>query len=157
MKRKGGRRLVKVAHVASAAKVLWDLMHEVEPHQAISHVKMPSWEEHLSFVQRYPYRAWYLIEAQGEFVGHISVSRKYEIGIRLFKVHQGKGHGKWAIGEIVRMWGKDAANAARPSVQRGALLANINPANEASIAVFTKLGFKHVQNTYALDVSPVPE
>ena len=151
MKRKSGRRLVKVSHVATAPDVLYELMLEAEPHQVISHKAMPSWEEHLSFVSRYPYRAWYLIESEGEFVGHISISRNYEIGIRLFKRCQGKGHGKWAIGEMVRMWGKEAAKAERPSVQRAALLANINPANKASIAVFEKLGFKHIQNTYALD------
>lgn len=152
MKRKEGRRLVKVAHVAAAAQVLWELMLEVEPHQAISHREMPPWEEHIAFVGKFPYRSWYLIEADGVFVGHISFSRSNEIGIRLFRAHQRKGHGTWAIKELIRLWTKDVAKSKRASVRRAAFLANINPANEASLKLFASLGFKHVQNTLALDV-----
>lgn len=150
-----GRRLVKVAQVAKAAQILWDLMHEVELHQAISHVTMPTWEEHLSFVQRYPFRIWYLIEAEGIFVGYISLSRHNEIGLRLFREHQRKGHGSWAVRELIRMWAGDLAKP-RAGLQRGGFLANINPANEASLKLFASLGFKHVQNTYALDACELP-
>jgi L-amino acid N-acyltransferase YncA len=40
-----------------------------------------------------------------------------------------------------------------PGVRRQALLANIAPANVASQKLFEELGFKHVQNTYAFDVT----
>lgn len=152
MRRKEGRRLVKVPHVPRAAEILWELMKEVEPHQAISHKEMPSWEEHLSFVGRYPYRAWYLIEADGVFVGMVFFSRRNEIGIRIFRAHHRKGHGKWAIAEIVRLWTKEVAKSGRPSVQRAAFIANINPGNAASQETFKALGFKHAQSTYVLDV-----
>lgn len=152
MKRKEGRRLVKVPHVASAAHVLWELMLEKEPHEAISQTEMPSWEDHVEFVLRFPFRMWYLIEADGEFVGCISLSRRNEIGLRLFRAHQRKGHGSWAVREIVRMWTKTVARSGRPAVQRAAFIANINPANAASLKLFESLGFSHVQATYALDV-----
>lgn len=146
------RRLVKVATVSEAPEILWKLMQEVEPHQAISHAKMPSWEEHVSFVKRYPFRVWYLIEAEGVFVGMISLSRRNEIGIRIFQEHQRKGHGSWAIRELVEKWGCEVANSGRPSVQRAAFIANINPANAASKALFAALGFHHAQDTFVLDM-----
>lgn len=152
MKRKEGRRLVRVPHVTQAAEILWELMKEAQPSETISQQGMPSWEEHVSFVGRFPFRMWYLLQADGVFVGSIYLSRRNEIGVRIFKAHRRKGHAKWAIMEILRMWRKLVAASGRPAVQRAAFIANINPANEASQALFSSLGFRHIQNTFAFDV-----
>lgn len=156
MKRKEGRRLVKVPHVAEATQILWDLMLEAEPNQVISHKKVPDWDDHVSFVKRFPYRMWYLIEVDGEFVGSIYFSRRNEIGIRIFRKFHRKGYGSWAIREIIRMWATEVSKSAVPSVMPCAFIANINPGNAASKKAFEALGFKHVQETYALDVPELP-
>ncbi len=44
----------------------------------------------------------------------------------------------WAVLELIRLHGPRR------------YLANINPRNDASIAMFQGLGFTHIQNTYEL-------
>jgi RimJ/RimL family protein N-acetyltransferase len=143
-------RLVLVAHVPQAAEFLYRLLAERAPEASISHRAMPSWEDHLSFTQRYPYRAWYLIRHGDESVGAIYLSRKYEIGIAIAKEHQGHGYGTWAVRELVRKWSKWIPR--KQPLRRKAVFANVAPANAASKRFFEGLGFVHVQDTYALDL-----
>lgn len=70
-------------------------------------------------------------------VGTIYLTTLREIGISIFRSHQRQGYAIQAI---------DLLTAAHP----GKFLANINPKNTASIGMFKKLGFNHIQNTYEL-------
>ena len=83
-----------------------------------------------------PYRAWYLIEAKGEIVGAVYLSKADEIGVFLFRKHQGHSLGPKAVGAIMKRH------------PRRRFLANINPRNQGSIAMFESMGFRHLQNTY---------
>ena len=107
-------------------------------------------EEHSKFFHSNPYLAWYIIKGpdrafsldtvefkKKEFVGSTYITQEREIGIFIFKEHHGKGYGTQAINEIIRKW-------------PGPIYANINPKNKASIALFEKLGAKHIQNTYLI-------
>lgn len=147
-----GRVLVPVAHVTEAPNILWELLSERPTEANISHKKMPTWPAHCSFVARYPYRAWYLIKADDEFVGAIYFSRYQEVGISIFKRHQRKGHAKWAILELLKKWGRPDRITEIPGARRAAILANIAPANEASKRLFEECGFQHISDTYAFDV-----
>lgn len=134
-------KLVPIYQEPSSAIFLWDLMKQVEPHQAISHKQMPTWEEHLRFVfweAPQIYEAWYLIDVAGP-IGWIYLTKRNEIGIRLDKRCQGQGHGPHAIRLLMETHG------ARRYV------ANINPDNEPSRKMFGMLGFELVQWTYVLD------
>lgn len=142
-----------VSAVSQAAEVLWQLLEERPPESNISHNAMPTWAEHASFVERYPYRSWYLIKAQGEYVGSIYLSRYFEVGVAILKAHQRRGYAKWAIRELVRKWARKAYIRPVPGVRRCAILANIAPANEASRKLFEELGFVKISDTYALDVT----
>lgn len=144
-------RLIAVAHVSRAAEILWELLKERPAEANISHQVMPTWEEHVSFVERYPYRVWYLIKHGDDYVGATYLSRHWEIGIAIFREHQRKGYAKWAIREMARKWLPTAKG--KPSVKRQAILANVAPTNEASKQLFEALGFKHVANVYALDAA----
>lgn len=147
-------RLIAVPHVAQAAEILWKLLEERPPEANISHREMPTWAEHCSFVERYPYRCWYLIKAPtGDFVGAVYLSRHWEIGIGILREHQRKGYAKWALREMIWKWGRPKAIRGVPGVRRQALLANIAPGNEASKRLFEAVGFKFVQETYALDIA----
>jgi RimJ/RimL family protein N-acetyltransferase len=108
--------------------------------QSISHREMPEWEEHRAFVISKPYPYWYLIVARLRPVGCIYLTEKREIGIGILRFYQGKGYAKLAIYELMQM-------------HPGRFLANINPANEASIKLFEAFGFKHIQNTYQKDTA----
>jgi RimJ/RimL family protein N-acetyltransferase len=127
----------EIAETRVATKFLYELLKEREPHQNISHREMPSYEEHVAFVDSRPYRQWYVIFNGDIVIGAIYLSKQNEIGIFIAKEYQGKGHGKTAICLLMNR---------HPSER---FLANINPLNGRSIDVFLDLGFELVQLTYA--------
>lgn len=135
--------LVDVYSAPEAARVLFELLQEREPQVSISHKQMPLFDEHCAFVASRPYTAWYLIGEGGAAerappatVGAIYLSKANEVGLFVFKAHQGKGHGRRAL-ELLAGLHPDAR-----------LIANIAPSNGASQRFFERAGFRHIQNTY---------
>lgn len=128
----------------------WDALYRLleerdDPKINISHRTMPKYCEHLSFVQSKPYEAWYFIVIDNadppigcSTVGAIYLTKRNEIGIHLFKQYRGMGYGRRAIAKLMSMHGKRR------------YLANINPKNDPSRALFVSLGFKAIQHTYEL-------
>lgn len=116
---------------ATAVDHLYALLAERKPHESISHKAMPTREQHLAFVRSRPYAAWYVFEGEmgDELAGSVYLTRQREIGLSVLRRHQGQGHGRRAVLDLMR---RHAG---------GRFLANINPANTASIALFRKLGF----------------
>ena len=141
--------LVQVKKEPEAPKILWDLLEERTAEQSISHKAMPTADEHLAFVSKPPYRIWYLIKADDEYVGTLYLTPRNEIGISIFKAKQGMGYGKAAVQKLMSRWGKSLA---RRRVGVNGFIANINPANERSVEFFKSMGFKLVQHTYVLDL-----
>lgn len=132
-----------------AVDFLYALIAErmTEPSVNIS-ATMPSLEEHRGFVRRMPYRFWYLIENDDyERIGYVSATGLNEIGIVLLKAHRGKGHGPWAVKELMRL---HEPLPAVPSQRRGCWLANVAPNNRRSKGMFKALGGKLIQVTYEL-------
>ena len=111
------------------------------PEQSISHKAMPPWLQHREFVLNKPYECWYLIieddPAPARMVGNIYLTKHQEVGIHIDNAERGKGYGTQAL-MLLREY------------IPGPLLANINPANERSIAFFVKHGAKLIQHTYEL-------
>lgn len=132
----------------SCVQFLYRLLEEREPDESITHAKMPTYEEHLAFVRSDPYRAWYIITDRGVEVGSCLLTHNNEIGITIAKEHRRKGYAREALVLLTKLADPLPASA---SVRNGHFIANINPANEASIKLFSKLGFRHIQNTYRLD------
>ena len=134
-------KLVDVYSTDGALEDLFDLLSERTPEQAISHEKMPTWNEHVAYVNKRPVPYWYLIKSDdiGETtVGSIYLSRRREIGVWIFKRHHRTGCGSWAVKEIMRM-------------HPGKFYANISPYNAPSIIFFTGLDFDLIQMTYRSD------
>ena len=136
-----------------AIEFLYQLIEQrmTEPEVNIS-ATMPTLEQHRQFVHRRPFRCWYLIEVEcpvsgAGWVGYVSATQRNEIGVVLLKEHRGQGFGAQAVRTLLDL---HQPLPAIPSERRGEWLANINPANEASTALFRSLGFTHIQNTYAL-------
>ena len=142
-----------------ATDFLYDLLKERssenDPHMNISHRRLPSWGDHVHFVQSFPYRAWYLIgyrEAAPDaqklvWAGYVSATPRNEIGVIISKPYRRMGIARAAIQQFMAL---HKPLPAVPSVRSGDWLANINPKNEASIKLFSSLGFGHLQNTYSL-------
>lgn len=115
----------------------------------ISHVKMPSYEEHLEFFNSKPYRRWYFIFIatpslsvfnikNSQAIGSIYLTHNNEIGIFVSEKWREKGYAKKAIEKLMYFYPEPR------------YLANINPNNTKSIELFSSLGFVHIQNTYEL-------
>ena len=128
-------KLASVYERPDRAQLLFQLLEERGPDVSISHKAMPTWDEHVRFVESRPYQAWYFIEAEG-VVGACYLSKQDEIGVFVFNAHQGKGYGPWAIEAIMLKHGKRR------------YLANINPRNTKSAEIFRNLGFKQIQVTF---------
>ena len=124
-----------------ARRLLYKLLGEREPHQCISHKRMPTLEAHVKFVDSQPYAEWYVIEVHEVQVGAIYLTHDNEIGIGILQAHRGKGYANEAILRL-----KQEHFGER-------LLANVAPGNAESAALFKNLGFKCIQHTYALDPS----
>jgi RimJ/RimL family protein N-acetyltransferase len=121
-------------------KALYDLLAERTPEQSISHKRMPTWEEHCAFVASEPYEAWYVgVHETGVILGAVYLTRANEVGVAIRSDFRGRDHGILAVYHLMRKHGPRR------------YLANINPANGVSAAMFRKLGFKLVQHTYALE------
>lgn len=152
---------------AGALEFLYELMKERDPEINISHRELPSFEQHRGFVTRRPYRFWYLIEVPAQapreglfgvpiffeptWVGYISATQANEIGVVLYKLYRGRGYGPAAIQQLMQ-W--HHPNPPAESSRNGHWLANIAPQNEHSKRVFHKLGFRKIQETYALEEEP---
>lgn len=111
-----------------AIPALYKLLAEREPHESISHRKMPTYREHEDFVCSVPYAEWYLVLEGDEIAGAVYLTKAREIGIGIFKAHRRKGLAREAIEAMMKAF-------------PGPVLANINPANEASLRLFFSLGF----------------
>jgi RimJ/RimL family protein N-acetyltransferase len=130
-------RLIKVvSSLIPTIDFLYDLLLEREPYQNISHNRMPSFDQHRTFVELNPYKYWYLIYANDVPVGSIYLSKQNEIGIFIKKEHWGNGYGKLAVCYLMNE---------HPQEQ---FLANINPNNSKSTDMFETLGFELLQLTY---------
>ena len=119
---------------------LYLLLKERKDHESISHNEMPTWEEHRNFVDRKPYNSWFIIyeviDGKTTAVGSLYFTYKNEIGIAIYEKYRRRGYAYQAI------------NAFTSDFKDVDFYANINPANQKSIDLFTKLGFAHIQSTY---------
>ena len=118
---------------------LYYLLKNRNPNINISHKKIPTFKEHIKFVNSKPYSKWYIIKQNNEKVGSIYLSKQNEIGLFLQNNVQGKNIGTEALKLIIMKNPKKR------------ILANINPKNKKSIKFFEKNGFKLIQFTFELE------
>lgn len=129
--------LINIYQEENRHAILYSLLNERTPEQSISHKAMPTYQEHVNFVESMPYKKWYFVHSAKEkdYVGTAYLSKHNEIGITIFNEHQGNGYGPQAVKALI-------------DESEGPFLANVNPKNEASIRMFEWFGFTHIQNTY---------
>ena len=118
---------------------LYEMLEEREPSQSIS-FEMPTWEEHVAFLDSNHYTYFYIIVENGKKVGNIYLTDLNEWGYFILKSEQGRGLGTQAILQLTRLH------------PRKYYLANVNPQNERAIHLAKeKLGGKLIQFTYKID------
>ena len=62
-------------------EILYKLLKE--KHNAISHRKMPTYEDHKNFVLNHPYRLWMIIYNENKLTGSIYIHHDNSIGLNL--------------------------------------------------------------------------
>ena len=124
---------------SSDHRFLFNLLKQRDPKANISHKKLPSYSEHVSFVLSRPYSKWYIIEYGLKKAGSIYLSKNDEIGIFVKKTFQRKGIAKNALQELMK------------KNPRKRFLANVSPKNKNSMAFFKNNSFKLIQYTFELE------
>jgi RimJ/RimL family protein N-acetyltransferase len=129
--------LFSVYELPNRHDLLFRLLGERDETVNISHKALPSFEDHVAFVESRPYTVWYFIcDADEYVVGTCYLSKQDEIGVQVFRHSHGLGYGKSAVRELMKLHGPRR------------YLANINPQNERSAKMFKDLGFGLIQHTY---------
>jgi hypothetical protein len=116
------------SNCAAHVNLLYDLLAERKPHESISHKVMPTRAEHCLFVASQPYRHWYIVTEYRMRIGAVYITEAREVGIGILLMHRRLGYAELVLTQLMRK-------------HPGRLLANCNPANKSSIALFRKLGF----------------
>ena len=131
--------LIKLKTVSkSDYRFLYSLLIERDTRVNISHKKMPTYNQHVSFVSAKPYSKWYVILYGASKAGSIYLTSQNEIGIFIKKSFQNKQLGNIALHKLIQKNPKKR------------YLANVNPKNKKSISFFKKNGFKLIQYTFEL-------
>lgn len=121
---------------------LYQLLAERQSYESISHSGMPTFNQHVDFIQRRPYKFWgFVVQGEGNVVGSVYLTFSNEIGIAIFNRYRRLGYGRAAIRKLIAMHPNESY-----------FLANINPTNAKSILLFKDLGFGIIQETYKLDM-----
>ena len=122
-------------------RFLYDLLIERDTRVNISHKKMPTYNQHVSFVSAKPYSKWYVILYGVNKAGSIYLTSQNEIGIFIKKSFQNKQIGNIALHKLIQKNPKKR------------YLANVNPQNKKSMCFFKNNGFKLIQ--YTLELSKI--
>jgi L-amino acid N-acyltransferase YncA len=122
-------------------RFLYDLLMERDTRVNISHKKMPTYNQHVSFVSAKPYSKWYVILYGVNKAGSIYLTSQNEIGIFIKKSFQNKQIGNIALHKLIQKNPKKR------------YLANVNPQNKKSMRFFKNNGFKLIQ--YTLELSKI--
>jgi RimJ/RimL family protein N-acetyltransferase len=120
-------------------KFLYELLEERPSYVNISHMKMPTYEEHCNFCSNAPYLVDNIILYNKTRVGRIYLTKNNEIGIFIKKEHQTIGVGSCALRKFI--------NECCPET----VFANVAPTNKISQKFFEDCGFRLIQYTYRLD------
>ena len=118
---------------------LYKLLSERKQITFISHKKMPTYEEHVKFIESEPYSKWYIIQIDDKKIGSIYLTKENEIGIHFFTQYEESERFQNVIKEFFLKEPQDR------------FVMNVSPKNEQYIDLTKKLGFHLVQHTYERD------
>ena len=117
-------------------RFLYDLLKNRDPITNISHIKMPSYVEHVNFLNSKPYSKWYIIKQRNQKIGSVYLSKNDEVGIFIKEGFQGEGIGEIILHELMK------------NNVRKRYIANVSIKNKGAMKFFKKNKFKLVQHTF---------
>ena len=119
-------------------RFLYDLLKERNPRANISHKKMPTYRQHVSFVSSKPYSKWYVVLYDDSRVGSLYLSKQNEIGISFVDSSSHDQLGNHALQLLIK------------KNPRKRYLANVSPLNKKLQNFFVHNGFTQLEYTYEL-------
>jgi len=100
---------------------------------------------HRRFVRKHPYRVWYLLRCDREWIGSVYLLPSNSVGIAVLEGFDDR------IGDVLTsLFARHRPLPAVPSVRSGVFSFNVSPANNRLISALTGLGADLVQQTYVL-------
>ena len=135
--------LVKVKKNDCHAQILFDLLEKRTV--TISHNVQPSYTQHKDFVINNPYRVWFLVKQNEEFIGSVYILKNNTIGINMV------GDVKATLPIIInQLLDKYKPLRAIKSIRSGFFDINVSPNNIEYIKILEEMGAQLVQFTYTL-------
>ena len=133
------KSLIKLKPVSkSDYRFLYDLLKERNPRANISHKKMPTYRQHVSFVSSKPYSKWYVILYDDRKVGSLYLSKQNEIGISFVDSSFHNQLGNHVLKLLIK------------KNPRKRYLANVSPLNKKLQNFFIHNNFTQLEYTYEL-------
>ena len=133
------KSLIKLKPVSkSDYRFLYDLLKERNPRTNISHKKMPTYRQHVSFVSSKPYSKWYVVLYDDSRVGSLYLSKQNEIGISFVDSSSHDQLGNHVLQLLIK------------KNPRKRYLANVSPLNKKLQNFFVNNGFTELEYTYEL-------
>lgn len=128
------------------ALVLYDLLLSRDVSQNISHQSAPDLDEHKEFVFNHPYRAWYLVKKNSEYIGSVNVLESNTIGLYIPSSEND------AIKKAIEFL-KENYDPLPPikSIRQSRFIINVAMSNKKLQKIISDIGGKSVQVTYVLE------
>ena len=134
--------LEKVTGTDHQIRVLHDIL--IKRTYNISNRTLPSIEEHIKFAQNHPYRTWYLVKDDSDYIGSAYLMKNNCVGINLIKNFELFPN---IVNKILK---KHKPLKEVKSVRPSYFYINIAPENEQIEAQLIKLHAKKIQSTFIL-------
>tara|TARA_Y100000992_G_scaffold301685_1_gene273234 strand:- start:1024 stop:1470 length:447 start_codon:yes stop_codon:yes gene_type:complete len=134
----------KVIPNLSQIDTLYELLKQRSDN--ISHAIIPSFEEHQSFVEDHPYRAWYILSRKDSPIGSVYLTNENSIGINIkdsFDAHELE-----IILEFIQLNYSPLPQI--KSIRRKDFHVNVSPDNHNLLDCLQRLDMKKIQSTYLI-------
>jgi hypothetical protein len=134
--------LEKVTGADDQIRALYDIL--IKRTYNISNKTLPSIEEHIKFTQNHPYRTWYLVKDDSDYIGSAYLMKNNCVGINLIKNFELFPN---IVNKILK---KHKPLKEVKSVRPSYFYINIAPENEQIEAQLMKLNAQKIQSTFIL-------
>ena len=125
-------------------KILYELLKKREHN--ISHQNIPTLSEHKQFVINHPYRVWYLILVDEQYVGSMYLLKNNCLGLALLRNEE------FLLNAIFNfIFKRHKPLKEIKSLRAPYFHINIAPTNKVMMSGLENIGAKKIQTTYSLD------
>ncbi len=134
--------LEKVTGAEDQIRALYDIL--VKRTYNISNTILPTMEEHIKFIQNHPYRIWYLVTVNSDYIGSAYLMKNNCVGINLNKNFE-------LLENIVNtIFKKHKPLKEIKSVRPPYFYINVAPNNKELETQLVKLEARKIQSTFIL-------